>query len=376
MATRRALVLVNGTPAELPQADTLAGVSSGVAGQGETHAIGGAPTGNGTVYSTMVTLTPGMTAAALQSAIRASGGDKTNVNVTGSSTAAVAGTATATTNDAGTVSARDTYTQNTQSSAIRYVGANFPNEISFNNAALRWEMFGVTSTPPTLLYTNPAPNTSFPTTGWVLAGGASPAPTFALSPGSGTPASANFAISGFPAGTNVTDIGANLGNGWTGTVTQQGGNLDAAQIGSGAVSNAEFGYLDGVTGAIQAQINTNAAAIARFGVYDIAGGAVGKTTASAVVGYLEAVRAFRIPENFALSRARVLANATSISTFSVKKNGTEIGTIQFSSSSAAGVFSTLAVTSFAAGDILTVVAPATADATLSDLSFVIAGVLV
>ena len=40
------------------------------------------------------------------------------------------------------------------------------------------------------------------------------------------------------------------------------GGIDASKIGGGAISNTEFGYLDGVTSAIQTQINGKAASIA------------------------------------------------------------------------------------------------------------------
>ena len=51
-------------------------------------------------------------------------------------------------------------------------------------------------------------------------------------------------------------------------------NIDASKIGSGAVSNAEFGYLDGVTSGIQGQLDGKAASSHTHAASDIASGQV------------------------------------------------------------------------------------------------------
>lgn len=71
------------------------------------------------------------------------------------------------------------------------------------------------------------------------------------------------------------------------------------------------------------------------------------------------------------SRAKAVAASTGTVAFSVKKNGVEFGTITFTASST-GVFAGSAA-SFAAGDILSITAPASRDATLSDISITLAG---
>lgn len=64
---------------------------------------------------------------------------------------------------------------------------------------------------------------------------------------------------------------------------------------------------------------------------------------------------------------------TSGAVFSLNKNGVGVGTITFSGVSTTGVFSFASTVNFAAGDVLTIVAPATADATAADLTVTLVG---
>lgn len=73
------------------------------------------------------------------------------------------------------------------------------------------------------------------------------------------------------------------------------------------------------------------------------------------------------------SYSKAGAAATAETVFSVKKNGSEFGTITFAISGATGTFAAASATSFAAGDVLTIVAPASADATLADVDFQLKG---
>ncbi|MCW5871383.1 MAG: hypothetical protein KIS61_29280 [Candidatus Eremiobacteraeota bacterium] len=65
---------------------------------------------------------------------------------------------------------------------------------------------------------------------------------------------------------------------WVNSAIQAGdlpGGIDAAKIGSGTVSNAEFGYLDGVTSAVQTQLNGKAATSHTHAAADITSGLIG-----------------------------------------------------------------------------------------------------
>lgn len=106
--------------------------------------------------------------------------------------------------------------------------------------------------------------------------------------------------------------------------------------------------------------------------YDIGGGCTGKPSASAVILRMPAVRAFTLPTNLSGSQGKAGAAATASATFNIAKNGTNIGTMVFAASATTPTF-TLTATSFGSGDVLTVTAPSSQDATLSDLGFVLAG---
>lgn len=93
----------------------------------------------------------------------------------------------------------------------------------------------------------------------------------------------------------------------------------------------------------------------------------GKPTASQVVGAGIAPYAFTIGAN---TQAIASVAATASTVFTIKKNGTDIGTVTFSAAATAGVES-MTVTSVAAGDRLSIHAPATPDATLADISFLV-----
>jgi hypothetical protein len=69
------------------------------------------------------------------------------------------------------------------------------------------------------------------------------------------------------------------------------------------------------------------------------------------------------------------AAATAAATFSIAKNGTAIGTMAFAAGATSATFTMSSATTFAAGDVLTIAAPATPDATLANLAWTLAGTL-
>lgn len=76
------------------------------------------------------------------------------------------------------------------------------------------------------------------------------------------------------------------------------------------------------------------------------------------------------PADFGLSQAHIGINPTTTATFSIKRNGTNVGSIVVNPTGAVS-FATLggAGVGFSAGDVLTVVAPDPADATLANCAF-------
>ena len=83
-------------------------------------------------------------------------------------------------------------------------------------------------------------------------------------------------------------------------------------------------------------------------------------------------RAWTLPASFTGSVGKCLSNPTSAYTMNVLQNGTSIGTISISTS---GVFTFTAAsaTTFAAGDLLEVVAPVTADPTVGKFGITLLG---
>ncbi len=103
--------------------------------------------------------------------------------------------------------------------------------------------------------------------------------------------------------------------------------------------------------------------------YDIAGSILSKPAASAVVMRFVAVRAFTLPAGLTGSLSKSATAATASTVFSLQKNGAQFGTMTYAAAGTTGTFAAAAQTSFAIGDILTVVAPASADATFNDCEF-------
>lgn len=97
----------------------------------------------------------------------------------------------------------------------------------------------------------------------------------------------------------------------------------------------------------------------------------GIPTASVKVLYVPITEAITFPANFAGSYFKASANATGSTAFDVQKNGSSIGTVTIGAGSTTATFVTSggASQSFAAGDLLAIIAPGTADATLADPSF-------
>lgn len=99
----------------------------------------------------------------------------------------------------------------------------------------------------------------------------------------------------------------------------------------------------------------------------------GTATASEILFRHEFTAAVTIPAALAGSQGSSGTAATGSAALSLKKNGTQFGTATWA---AAGTEPTLAAassTSFAIGDVLSITAPATPDATLADISLSIVG---
>jgi DUF1009 family protein len=113
---------------------------------------------------------------------------------------------------------------------------------------------------------------------------------------------------------------------------------------------------------------TRRAPSSAFDTHGLSGFCSGKPAASEVVAGGVSPYAFSIAE--ANCFAKALVAATGSTTFVINKNGTQIGTVVFA---AAATLGTVDITTAAVvvGDYITIVAPATADATLANISFLL-----
>lgn len=80
-----------------------------------------------------------------------------------------------------------------------------------------------------------------------------------------------------------------------------------------------------------------------------------------------------LPASLTGSLAKAGTAATASTTFTIAKNGLAIGTLVFAASATVPTVSFASAVTFLAGDVLTVTAPATPDATLANIAVVLLG---
>ena len=93
-----------------------------------------------------------------------------------------------------------------------------------------------------------------------------------------------------------------------------------------------------------------------------------QTLARATVG-----RTLTFPAGLTGSQAALVVAATASTVFQLLKNGTQFGTITFAASGTVGTFAAASSTTFSAGDIFELRAPASADATAGQLGVTLLG---
>ena len=80
------------------------------------------------------------------------------------------------------------------------------------------------------------------------------------------------------------------------------------------------------------------------------------------------------PSGLTGSQGVAAVAATAQTDFDVLKNGGSVGTIRFAASGTVATFIMATATTFAVGDIMTIIAPGTQDTTLADLGFALTGI--
>lgn len=108
--------------------------------------------------------------------------------------------------------------------------------------------------------------------------------------------------------------------------------------------------------------------------YDIGGSCFGAPGASAAVTRFIAPRTMTIAASSATT-AYCDTPSTGAVTLSIKKNGSQVGTVSFAAGANTGTVSIASPVTLAVGDRLTIVAPATPDATFGDFEISLAATL-
>jgi len=143
-------------------------------------------------------------------------------------------------------------------------------------------------------------------------------------------------------------------------------------VGSGTITlnpgDAVMAYADGTVNGLS-QIGSAGTA----GIYDFPMYYNGVPGDAEVIMKVVCVRAFTLPSGLTLSQGYATTVSTGAVSFNIEKNGSNIGSIDFAAATAVATFTFTGDVSFAAGDRLEVIAPATADATLAAISMTLAG---
>ncbi len=108
--------------------------------------------------------------------------------------------------------------------------------------------------------------------------------------------------------------------------------------------------------------------------YLLAFDAPGAPTASMVVFHHVFTQAVTFVASLTGSYVKAGTAATAQTDFDLKKNGSSIGTVRFAAAGTTASYVSISSSAWAAGDILTLVAPGTPDSTISDLWGTLAGV--
>lgn len=108
--------------------------------------------------------------------------------------------------------------------------------------------------------------------------------------------------------------------------------------------------------------------------YDIGGTLNGKPPESAVLLRYPMPRAVRFKTGLSGSQGVAGEATTNAATFSIQKNGSNFALMSFAIGANTATFTCTEDTDFAAGDVLTVIAPTLPDDTLADIGFSLSGI--
>jgi hypothetical protein len=127
-------------------------------------------------------------------------------------------------------------------------------------------------------------------------------------------------------------------------------------------------------GGFAVEVNSGATALVfNTKPFDVAVFAPGVGTNSQKLARIALARAVSFPSGAANSQAKASAAATGSTVYTLTKNGTSFATVTFAASATSGTWTQASTTTFAAGDVLEIDGPGTADATLADVGITLSG---
>lgn len=136
-------------------------------------------------------------------------------------------------------------------------------------------------------------------------------------------------------------------------------------IGPASATNNHIAVFDGATGKL---IKDGGAQ-----PFDLTAFYPGVPTASAIVTRVPVARVVTFPASLTGSVAKASVAATAQTDFDVQLNGGSVGTIRFAAAGTSATFIAASPIVTAAGDLISIIAPATPDATLANVGFVLTG---
>jgi hypothetical protein len=180
-------------------------------------------------------------------------------------------------------------------------------------------------------------------------------------------------VGGADVAVSVLTRGIVRNDAWTWT---PGENIYLSGTAGGLTQTAPDGVVQPVGWAAAADIavfDFSSGAATGTDPYDAGGGCTGVPAVSLVLMHYPFPRTVVFPSGLTSSRGVAGTAATAQADFDIRRNGGSVGTMRFAAAATTASFIMASATTFFPGDILTVVAPASPDATLADVGFALAG---